>query len=353
MRFFAVTIISLILNLSIYSDSTLDFSSRPVSELNFTPYKAEGYLQGWNYFFRNKDYIIFSNFIISNMAPGDLNNGVSIAIQSAKTGNIFITKEFAAKDLKAERNILLINSYNNSLKYENGVFEVSQFYGDIKFYMQFYSDGKGTSLSGGKVIVKDTDKYVRADIPFSFTKAKGFLEYKGEVIPLEGKGGMEHLLTNYEVYKFSSRWEIHRASNSNGFKLFTGGFISSKKSGIDSFKSLVIQNAKGEILLADKVTGTETISSSLDPFSGYTLPVKEIFTMQEGCTITSERYADAGKINILANISRFLQFFIKLFFANPYQINYLTKITVNCPDLVKENLTEFYGIQSYFLVNPK
>ena len=165
---------------------------------------------------------------------------------------------------------------------------------------------------------------------------------------------MEHLITNYEVYKYSSKWEILRASNKEGMRLFTGGFHGVKKSPDDYFRTLVVQNAKGEFLLSGLVRKTEILNSEIDKYSGYSLPLKEkIFIGENGCFVLSERLNSLGKINILSNISAVLSFFVKLFFANPYQVNFLSRLTVNCPDSFPTAPSEFIGIQSYYLINPK
>lgn len=350
MKFF---IFLLVFIFCLRADSNLETRHVTLSDIAYQPFIEEGYLQGWNFFFRNSEMNIIATFLVSNLGPNDLNNGVSIAIDSKKLGSVFVTKEFAKEDLSVDNGINL-KMYNNLLKYENGVYEISQFYDGIKLYLKFESDGFGTTLSGGKYFVRGKEKFVRADIPFSFVKTTGYIEYKGEVIELDGVGGLEHLLTNYEVYKYSSKWEILRASNSNGMKLYTGGFHGIKKSADDFFRTLVIQNQKGEVLLSGKLTRSEIISSDLDKFSGYTIPLKEkIFVGENGCYVQSERLRSVGKINILSNISAVLRFFIKLFFANPYQVNYLTKLTVNCPSIFKQELPEFTGIQSYYLINPR
>lgn len=324
-----------------------------LSDIAYQPHTEEGYLQGWNFFFRNSEINIIATFLVSNLGPNDLNNGVSIAIDSKKTGSLFVTKEFADKDFSVSSGINL-KMYNNLLKYENGIYEVFQFYDDIKLYLKFESDGLGTTLSGGKYFVKDKEKFVRADIPFSFVQATGYLEYKGDIIELSGVGGLEHLLTNYEVYKYSSKWEILRASNANGMKLYSGGFYGITKSSDDFFRTLVIQNSKGEVLLSGKISKSEILRTELDKFSGYFIPLQEkIYLGDNNCFVQTDRLRSVGKINILSNISTVLRFFIKLFFANPYQVNYLTRLTVNCPEVFKKDLGEFIGIQSYYLINPK
>ena len=319
--------------LSLRADSILTIRHVTLADIVYQPHSEEGYLQGWNFFFRNSEFNIIATYLVSNLGPNDLNNGVSIAIESKKTGSIFITKEFGRKDLSVDNGINL-KMYNNTLKYENGVYEVSQFYDNMKLFLKFESDNLGATLSGGKHFVKGQEKFVRADIPFSFVRTTGYIDYKGEIIELEGVGGLEHLITNYEVYKYSSKWEILRAVNKEGMKLYTGGFHGIKKSNEDFFRTLVIQNQRGEVLLSGMITKTEIISDELDKFSGYILPVKEkIYVGDNGCFVQSDRLYSVGKINILSNISAVLRFFIKLFFANPYQVNYSTRLTVNCPDL--------------------
>lgn len=339
--------------LSLRADSILTIRHVTLADIVYQPHSEEGYLQGWNFFFRNSEFNIIATYLVSNLGPNDLNNGVSIAIESKKTGPIFITKEFGRKDLSVDNGINL-KMYNNTLKYENGVYEVSQFYDNMKLFLKFESDNLGATLSGGKHFVKGQEKFVRADIPFSFVRTTGYIDYKGEIIELEGVGGLEHLITNYEVYKYSSKWEILRAVNKEGMKLYTGGFHGIKKSNEDFFRTLVIQNQRGEVLLSGMITKTEIISDELDKFSGYILPVKEkIYVGDNGCFVQSDRLYSVGKINILSNISAVLRFFIKLFFANPYQVNYSTRLTVNCPDFFKLMPTDFNGIHSYYLINPK
>lgn len=339
--------------LSLRADSILTIRHVTLADIVYQPHSEEGYLQGWNFFFRNSEFNIIATYLVSNLGPNDLNNGVSIAIESKKTGSIFITKEFGRKDLSVDNGINL-KMYNNTLKYENGVYEVSQFYDNMKLFLKFESDNLGATLSGGKHFVKGQEKFVRADIPFSFVRTTGYIDYKGEIIELEGVGGLEHLITNYEVYKYSSKWEILRAVNKEGMKLYTGGFHGIKKSNEDFFRTLVIQNQRGEVLLSGMITKTEIISDELDKFSGYILPVKEkIYVGDNGCFVQSDRLYSVGKINILSNISAVLRFFIKLFFANPYQVNYSTRLTVNCPDFFKLMPTDFNGIHSYYLINPK
>lgn len=335
----------------IYSD---ELKIRHVGEddYKYTPYKEEGYLQGWNFFFKNTEYNIILNFLVSNLGPNDLNNGVSLSIQSKKTGSVFLTKEFGVKDLEISKNEFKIKSYNNLLEFEENKFKVSQFFEDIKIYLEFETDFKGATLSGGKYFVKENEKFVKADIPFSFVKTKGYIDFKGEIIELEGLGGLEHLLTNYEVYKYSSKWELVRGVSSNGFKIYSGGFYGKEKSENDFFRTLVVQKPNGEFVLSGKILKSEILKETKDNFSGYMVTESEKIYLSETCFVKIDRGNSTGKINILSNISAVLRFFVRLFFTNPYQLNYEAKITLDCKEKFPKEIS-FNSILTYYLINSK
>jgi hypothetical protein len=343
----------LLLAISIISSDEIQIGNVKISDIQYSPYKEEGYLQGWNFVFQNSEHTIFANFIVSNLGPFDLNHGVSLIIQSRNQKTIFLTKEFGKKDLEISKDGFKIRSYNNILEHENGVYKISQFFGNIKLYLEFKSDSKGATLSAGKHYVKGNDKFVKADIPFSFVPTKGYLDLKGEIIDLEGLGGMEHLLTNYEVYKFSSKWEILRATNGKGFRFYSGGFHGINKIENDFFRTIAIQNNKGENILSGRVIKSEIIKSSKDLFSKHIIPEIEKLYLTDSCSITLEMKDSLGKVNILSNISAVLTFFVKLFFTNPFQLNFESQIKVDCPNEFKKGIEDFKGIHTLFLINPK
>lgn len=335
----------------IYSDE-LKIRHVVLEDYKYSPYKEEGYLQGWNFFFKNSEYNIILNFIVSNLGPNDLNHGVSLSIQSKKTGNIFLTKEFGTKDLEVSNSGFKIKSYNNLLEQDENKFKVSQFFDDIKIYLEFESDFKGANLSGGKYFVKSDTKFVKADIPFSFVKTKGYIDFKGEILELDGLGGLEHLLTNYEVYKYSSKWELVRGQSSNGFKIYSGGFYGKEKKEDDFFRTIVVQKQNGDFLLSGKIIKSEILKESIDNFSGYKVTEIEKIYLSETCSVKIERGNSAGKINILSNISAVLRFFVRLFFTNPYQLNYEAKLILDCKEKFPKEIS-FNSILTYYLINSK
>ena len=336
----------------VFSQDNIQFRSVIEKDILFTPYKEEGYLQGWNFYFLNSEHSIILTFVVSNLGPFDLNNGVSISIDSIKMGEVFKTKEFAEKDLEANKNQTNLKFYNNTLVKSGSIYKINQFYDDIKIYLEFYSDEKGVTLSGGNSSLSSDGKFVRADIVTSFVKAKGYIDYKGEIIDLEGVGGMEHLITNYEIYKFSSRWEILRANNES-YKIFSGGYYGKKKDTNDFFRTLVLLDNKGKILLSGKILRSEVLQSSVESLSKYQVPDLEKIYLTENCTVEIKRGKLIGRGNILANVSKLLRFFINLFFTNPYLVSYKNTIKVDCPEKLEKSIPSFNGIHTYYLINSK
>ncbi|MCB1193308.1 MAG: hypothetical protein H7A23_14650 [Leptospiraceae bacterium] len=337
----------------IYSQSQNEIYQVEQKDFLFNPYKNEGYLQGWNYYFIDKDLIILATFLISNMGPRDLNCGVSVFVQSSKIGSKFRTKEFASKDLVVDKKKFYVKIYNNTMKYKNGKYEIKMHFDKLKLYLNFAPSFYGVSLSGGKFIVEKPDKFVKADIGYSFSKVSGYLDNEGEVIQLNGQGGMEHLNTNHEVYKYSHRWELLRAKNKEGYQVFTGGFWGKKNFPGGFYRTVSVLDTKGKIIFTGKVAKNEIKTNLKDKNSGYKVPNKEIlsFANKNKCTLEIIKEKQIGSIDILSNISAFLRFVIRVFFAKPYQLAYFSKVKLDCPDFLPKAFSESRGIQTYYMIN--
>jgi hypothetical protein len=348
MKVFLYIFLSLSVLFSIFGDSVRQVRE---SDFVFQPHSQEGYFQGWNYSFVNSEYQIFVTALVSNLGPNSLNNGVSISIESAKTGSFFVTKEFGEKDLQADKKKFGIKIYNNSFEKQDNAYTISVHTEELKLLLKYEKPFLGMTLSGEKYFLSD-GHFVRADIPFSYTLTQGYLDWKGEVIPLKGLGGMEHLLTNYEVYKFSKRWEMLRSISSDGFRFFTGGFHGKQEDSY--FRKVAIQDKKGNIIFSKRILKSETIQSQKEPFSGYILPYKEkVYTSSDdSCGFVIEYKTSAGRIKVLENISQILRFFVRLFFANPYIVNFHVKISSECNDFFPTPKI-WTGIKSDYLINSK
>ena len=80
--------------LSLRADSILTIRHVTLADIVYQPHSEEGYLQGWNFFFRNSEFNIIATYLVSNLGPNDLNNGVSIAIESKKRLELLYTDQY-------------------------------------------------------------------------------------------------------------------------------------------------------------------------------------------------------------------------------------------------------------------
>ncbi|WP_061224381.1 hypothetical protein [Leptospira weilii] len=322
---------------------------------SFQPYAQEGYFQAWNYSYQDGKIFIYATFLVSNLGPGTKNCGVSLVIHTLGEGTQFITKEFSSKDLIAEKGEFDLKIENNRMSLNPEGIEIQQEIENIKLFLSFKSDLKqGISLSGGKHTVEEPHKFVQADIAYSFQSAWGYLIQDGKKRELLGTGGLEHLLTNYEVYKYSRRWELFRSINGKEFRFYIGGFLGNDSFPGGYFKTAALLNSEGKTIFFGKVGKFEVLETEKEPFSGYDLPLREKIYFEDGCSAELVRKQSVGSINVLSNISSVLRFFIRLFFAKPYQIYSLADLNLQCPgkNLPPDSFETFNGILSYYLINP-
>ncbi|RHX91943.1 hypothetical protein [Leptospira stimsonii] len=326
-----------------------------LKDYSFQPYGQEGYFEAWNYSFTDDKTFIYATFLVSNLGPGTRNCGISLVIHTLGEGTRFITKEFSSKELIAEKGKFNLKIENNRMELNSEGIEIQQETEDIKLFLSFKTGLKqGASLSGGKYPVKDANRFVQADIAYSFQSAWGYLIQDGKKKELLGTGGLEHLLTNYEVYKYSKRWELLRSINGKDFRFYTGGFLGNDSFPGGYFRTIALLDPNGKNLLSGKITKFEVLETAKEPFSGYELPLREKISFDEGCSAEIVRKQAVGSINVLSNISSVLRFFIRLFFAKPYQIYSLADLHLHCPgkNLPSGFNEPFQGILSYYLINP-
>ncbi|MDV6234226.1 hypothetical protein CH379_001095 [Leptospira ellisii] len=339
----------------INADDFTNLRKTSLKDYSFQPYSQEGYFQAWNYSYRDDKTFIYATFLVSNLGPGTKNCGISLVVHTLGEGTQFVTKEFSSKELTAEKGKFDLKIENNRMSLNSEGIEIQQETENIKLFLSFKSDLKqGVSLSGGKYPVKDPGGFVQADMAYSFQSAWGYLIQDGKKKDLLGTGGLEHLLTNYEVYKYSRRWELFRSINEKEFRFYTGGFIGNDSFPGGFFRTAALLNPSGKTILSGKVVRFETLETEKEPFSGYELPLRERIHLENGCFADLIRKRSVGSINVLSNISAVLRFFIRLFFAKPYQIYSLADLTVHCPEkqLIPGSEETYQGILSYYLINP-
>lgn len=320
--------------------------------LNFNPQPQEGYFQGWNFYFQNQDTVIFITFLVSNLGPGSLNNGISLFLKSPEIGEYYRTKEYANFDLESTSGKFGQKSGQNRMYRKGDHYHIDLVLEDMNLSIEWSAKNKKPySLSGGNHSLKGKNRFLRADIGFSQSPSSVHITYKGKQFHWKGMGGMEHLNTNLEVHKFSKRWEILRVGSSNRDSLYFGGFDSSNEEENFSFKKIAILSKTNETMLEDEVDSIRVVKKRLDTISGYYIPETQEISLKNNkdCKVEIQDRHKLGVINVLSNISSVLKFFIRLFFAKPYQIHYAVEVDVKCKEWHKKFNQ---GIHSYYLINP-
>lgn len=324
-----------------------------LKSVQYSPLKQEGYIQGWNFYFKDNDYYIQATLAITNMGPGSLNSGVAVSVH--KKGSLeteFYSDDFRYKSLVIDKKKFFIKLGKNSIQESNGVwlakFNIPK---GIKINLKLSPTSQLISLSGGEYPIGIRDYFVRADVIASFVPAEIELIKGKEKQVLKGIGGIEHLKTNYEVYKFSNMWDIHRANSNSGYQVFTGGFYTSK-SGVIPLKTITVLDPKGNLVLGEKVTSIETVATEKDSFSGYMIPIEEIYYWNDNksCFMRLKKKGNLGKVNIIQKVTFIIRMIIKAFFTNPYQIAYSTEVEVDCPEKLKQKISAF-GTETLYLIN--
>jgi hypothetical protein len=313
-------------------------------------YKEEGYLQAWNFSLQNENYKVFCTFLVSNFGPGSKNNGISVLVKRKDQPVFYSTQELDEKDFAMKPGQFFQQSGENWMDYKDGKYSIHMVYPDWIFDLDFAPTQKaGVAISGGKLMLAEEGRFIQADIPVSFAKVSGYIFYKGVPEAIDGVGGMEHLLTNYEVHKFSKKWEIVRTIAPDGTRILTGGFMGTDKIPGGFFRKVAVLSKKGDLLLEGTVSKSEITEEELEPTSNYVLPKKErlYFGEENNCYLDIYRKQTIAAISALENISGVLRFFIQLFFAKPYQIHADVEMEVSCPIWSGKGK----GFHSYYLIN--
>lgn len=317
---------------------------------SFSPqfYPEEGYLQAWNFSFRNEKHQIFTTFLVSNFGPGSYNNGISILMRTKGKPIYYSTKEFAEEDYESRTSPFFFRSYNSTIEFKEGKYFIHLYFDDREIHLT-YTPRKGfIPISRGKYPLKNTGTFVQADIPFSHSYVTGTIKINNEEEIIIGKGGMEHLLANEPVYNFSKKWEIVRGETENGIRIFTGGFLGNQNFPGGYFRRIALLSKQGDLVLDGTVENVEVLEWEKEPISGYTIPKKEVLYFNgKSCTLQVTRNKNIASISALENISAFLRFFIQLFFAKPYQIHSQVDLQLNC----KGEVWKAQGIHSNYLIN--
>ena len=243
-------------------------------DIAYQPFlKKDGYVQAWNINFHGNGYSIFLTYLISNMGPGRLNNGLSMVIRQGKKTRVG-TAEFAERSLKARRGRLDVKmGSHNSLVYRKGAYHIGAKVNETSLKLTLRPGGPGLRLSGGPIRVGGArGDFIRADVPVVAGWARGVLTIDGKRIALSGAAGMEHILANRSPHKYANRFTLVRTVRGNKAVLL-GGIH--KTSGGFALNAAYME--KGRVVRAGSITKYKVLKARKDDFSGYRIPLKSVY----------------------------------------------------------------------------
>lgn len=159
-------------------------------------------------------------------------------------------------------------------------------------------------------------------------------------VELKGRGGLEHLLMNREVYQFSKAWEIHRFMASSGERVYLGGFEGKGKE--SAFYTIIVEDKNGKLvyskILQDRKNNSDILSK------------KQIkFDLENRCEMEVKLNSNYEKIDLLSRSPIYIRVFIRLFFTKPYLYTFRSSFHLNCPRLMlplyfQEGISSYYSI---------
>lgn len=316
--------------------------------IQFNPTKDEGYFQGWNFSFQSNETTMFVTFLVSNLGPGSLNHGIAVFFDDPNFGKFFKTYEYASKELTAKPGYFGQKSRDSFMVLDKNVYHIHIQTHDLNLELEFFPKiNYNLLLSNGPIALPYPNGFLRADIGFPLSKARARFQYNGKDYYYNGYGGMEHLNTNVPVYKYSTRWEIHRSYSKTGEGLFFGGYTGVQKHG---YHRVLYMDKEGKTIWSSEVEGETELQKIKNKDSGYEIPKKRMLFLknQKDCKIYLNQSKELGTIDILMNVSPILKFFIQIFFAKPYQIHYISEAILICTG---KKDTDFRGLHSFYLIN--
>lgn len=328
-------------------------ASRP-GDFVFRPLKNEGYMQAWNFNFRGQGYYVYITYIVSNFGPGDLNNGISMLVYHGGK-SIVRTAEYTDESLKATPGQFGLRTGASWLRYENGQYQAYAQRKDVRVRVDLKPSGGGVRLSGGPVQVGG-GSFIRSDVPVGYGRVTGGLRIGDKRIKIDGVGGMEYLYANSSPHSYAKRFVLLRTMDPTR-GLFLGGFDGTKKFPGGKLYRLALTEG-GSIALSGKIDRIEDVRVEQNKFSGYKIPIETRYYLENDatCNVHVTRRAFAGGYHVLGHISSLLRWVVKVLFAKPYIMQYVSKAKVECSGAGASPLKKYdgreYGLQgSYYMIN--
>ncbi len=279
------------------------------SECLYQPSTNEGYLQIWNLNHHSKKIDLFITFMISNLGKGDFNNGVTIYFHDKEKHQTYLKMlEFTNQHLQAIENQLSISlELNNRLIYKENKLFIEIYSGEVEPYFVMNFALKMDWNQSIKSSYEHNEKKISYEILYFTPKIIEF-QFESRSYSSFGVFGLECLRSEENILDITKEIYFFRNYDPK-YKIAMILFHSSHKS------------FKGNLHLLDQAYSIEgNFQHNLD-YADF---------KNETCEIKTGSLQEVGGFYVFTNVSKLLQWFLKLMGIDPYLKHYLSNLNLNC-----------------------
>ena len=307
----------------------------------------DGYTQAYSVNFRGNGFYIYAVFLISNIGPKSLNNGVAVLIYRNGESRVF-TSEQDFRSFTGATGSLTLKSGPHSLRLEpqhlsKGRLQLNVVAPQFKLNLELDQLQSGVALSGGKVSVSgDARDFVRADVPVAFARARGTMFFDGADHVLNGVGGLDSIYTNTSPHEYAKQFSLTRTyQRESGIFL---GVIEGNSNFPDERQARFAYLQNGSLVEGGVIDTVEVLRTAVEPLSGYTLPVETRYLARQAnggeCRLHETIERSAGGYSVLGHISTMLRWILRVFFARPFIVHHESTVVLECRTNVDEQFRE-------------
>lgn len=302
----------------------------------FQPLKDDGYVQIWNINFSGKGYHIDLIYMISNVGPGTLNNGISMLVYSGGQSRSF-TREHTDESLRVVVGQFGMSNRSGELKMNAGRVEARAEFDQANVQLEIQPGSSGMLMPDWKLRGAE---FFRIGLPILRSPARLTLQMDGQTVELTGVASMDSIIANTLPHEYAKRLYLFRGP-SGQFQMT--GYLDKEK----SYK-LKLYYGNGVDRREDRIVSLTSEAEETEPFSGYVLARVWKIKGESGCSYEIRRGEFRGGMYILQSVSPFLRWILRTFFAKPFILNYESTLNVQCAGKPAFNERLW---SSYFLLN--
>lgn len=302
----------------------------------FQPLKEDGYVQIWNIQFAGQGHHVDLIYMISNVGPGTLNNGISMLVYTNGQSRAY-TREHTDESLVVTPGQFGMQNRSGSLQMRQGRIEAEASFDGAAIRLSFSSGVPGMLMPDWKLQGQD---FFRIGLPVLRAPASLLLKTEGRTVRLTGVAGMDSIVANALPHRYAKRLFLFRGP-SGRFQM-TGYLDKQNRYRIKLYRLM------GRSTIEDPVVDIHEEDIETEPFSLYRLPRILKLKGESGCVYEIRRGNFRGGMYVLQSVSPFLRWILRLLFAKPFILNYESILRVQCTGLPP--FTERLWT-SYFLLN--